>query len=128
MEIPLQGQESSLKSSNERSSSTSEPVVNIQGLDNQGDEILSQLYRPLKACDNTCYCKKCCHHCQLCFLKKGLGICYVRSRKRSSRRAKATTSSAPDESLSARTGDSQPTKKQKKEVETTRTTDLGLGK
>nr|P15835.2 RecName: Full=Protein Tat; AltName: Full=Transactivating regulatory protein [Human immunodeficiency virus type 2 (ISOLATE D205,7)] len=96
MEIPLQEQESSLKSSNEPSSSTSEPVVNTQGLDNQGEEILSQLYRPLKACDNTCYCKKCCYHCQLCFLKKGLGICYDRSRRRSAKRAKTTAPSAPD--------------------------------
>nr|Q89745.2 RecName: Full=Protein Tat; AltName: Full=Transactivating regulatory protein [HIV-2 B_EHO] len=128
MEIPLKEQESSLNSSSGHSSSTSEGVANTQGLDNRGEEILSQLYRPLKACSNTCYCKKCSYHCQLCFLKKGLGICYERSRKRSSKRAKTTTSSAPNESLSARTGDSQPTKKQKKEVETTRATDLGPGR
>ncbi|AAA43940.1 tat protein [Human immunodeficiency virus 2] len=128
MEIPLQEQESSLKSSSEPSSSTSEPVVNTQGSDNQGEEILSQLYRPLEACDNKCYCKKCCYHCQLCFLKKGLGIWYDHSRKRSSKRAKVTASSASDESLSANTGDSQPTKKQKTKVETKGLTDLGPGR
>nr|ANW10929.1 tat protein [Human immunodeficiency virus 1]ARA72637.1 tat protein [Human immunodeficiency virus 1] len=40
--------------------------------------------QPTTAC-NTCYCKKCCWHCQLCFLKKGLGISYGR-KKRSKRR------------------------------------------
>ncbi|AAL31357.1 tat protein [Human immunodeficiency virus 2] len=128
MEIPLQGQENSLRFSSERSSSTSEAVVNTQGLDNQGEEILSQLHRPLRACNNTCYCKKCCYHCQLCFLKKGLGICYDRSRKRSSKRNKTATSSASDKSVSTRTRNSQPTKKQKKEVETTGATDLGPGR
>nr|QGU22116.1 tat protein [Human immunodeficiency virus 1] len=34
---------------------------------------------------NSCYCKKCCYHCQMCFLKKGLGISYGR-KKRSQRR------------------------------------------
>nr|WRW51572.1 tat protein [Human immunodeficiency virus 1] len=29
-----------------------------------------------------CYCKKCCWHCQLCFLKKGLGISYGRKKRK----------------------------------------------
>nr|BAJ09951.1 tat protein [Human immunodeficiency virus 2] len=128
METPLQEQGNSSKFSKEHSSSTSEAVVNTQGLDNQGEEILSQLYRPLGACNNKCYCKACCYHCQLCFLNKGLGICYDRSRKRSSKRAKTATSSASDKSVSTSTGNSQTTKKQKKEVETTRATDPGLGR
>ncbi|APJ01830.1 tat protein [Human immunodeficiency virus 2] len=128
MEIPLQEQENSLRFSSERSSSITEEGANTQGLDNQGEEILSQLYRPLEACDNRCYCKKCCHHCQLCFLRKGLGICYARSRKRSSKRTKVTASSATDKSLSANTGDSQPTKKQKTKVETKGSTDPGPGR
>ncbi|BAH97699.1 Tat [Human immunodeficiency virus 2] len=128
MEIPSQEQENSLRFSNERSSSTSGEGASTQGLDNQGEEILSQLYRPLEACNNTCYCKKCCFHCQFCFLKKGLGIWYDHSRKRSSKRAKVTASSAPDESLSTSTGDSQPTKKQKTKVEEKGITDLGPGR
>ncbi|BAC79371.1 Tat protein [Human immunodeficiency virus 2] len=127
MGIPLQEQENSLEFSSERSSSTSEEGANTRGLDNQGEEILSQLYRPLEACRNKCYCKKCCYHCQLCFLKKGLGICYDHSRKRSSKRAKVTAPTASND-LSTRARDGQPAKKQKKEVETTRTTDPGLGR
>nr|AVA00316.1 tat protein [Human immunodeficiency virus 1] len=37
--------------------------------------------RPTTACSN-CYCKKCCWHCQLCFLKKGLGISYGRKKRK----------------------------------------------
>nr|AEI88172.1 tat protein [Human immunodeficiency virus 1] len=36
---------------------------------------------------NSCYCKKCCYHCQVCFLKKGLGISYGRKKRRQRRRA-----------------------------------------
>ncbi|AAF18406.1 Tat [Human immunodeficiency virus 1] len=41
--------------------------------------------QPKTPCNN-CYCKQCSFHCQLCFLKKGLGISYGR-KKRSRRRA-----------------------------------------
>nr|AXP13117.1 tat protein [Human immunodeficiency virus 1]QIX06410.1 tat protein [Human immunodeficiency virus 1]QIX06419.1 tat protein [Human immunodeficiency virus 1]QIX06436.1 tat protein [Human immunodeficiency virus 1]QIX06445.1 tat protein [Human immunodeficiency virus 1] len=37
--------------------------------------------QPTTAC-NKCYCKKCCWHCQLCFLKKGLGISYGRKKRK----------------------------------------------
>nr|AAR21923.1 tat protein [Human immunodeficiency virus 1] len=37
--------------------------------------------QPTTACNN-CYCKKCCWHCQLCFLKKGLGISYGRKKRK----------------------------------------------
>nr|WCD67752.1 tat protein [Human immunodeficiency virus 1] len=40
--------------------------------------------QPPTACSN-CYCKKCCWHCQLCFLKKGLGISYGRKKRRQRR-------------------------------------------
>nr|QIU84365.1 tat protein [Human immunodeficiency virus 1] len=33
-----------------------------------------------------CYCKQCCFHCQVCFLKKGLGICYGRKKRRQRQR------------------------------------------
>nr|ACV83140.1 truncated tat protein [Human immunodeficiency virus 1] len=29
-----------------------------------------------------CYCKKCCFHCQVCFITKGLGISYGRKKRR----------------------------------------------
>nr|AKP06756.1 tat protein [Human immunodeficiency virus 1] len=37
--------------------------------------------QPKTACNN-CYCKRCCWHCQLCFLKKGLGISYGRKKRK----------------------------------------------
>nr|UUF81310.1 tat protein [Human immunodeficiency virus 1] len=37
--------------------------------------------QPKTACSN-CYCKKCAWHCQICFLKKGLGISYGRKKRR----------------------------------------------
>nr|QJY77426.1 tat protein [Human immunodeficiency virus 1] len=33
-----------------------------------------------------CYCKKCCFHCQVCFITKGLGISYGRKKWRQRRR------------------------------------------
>nr|ABK41293.1 tat protein [Human immunodeficiency virus 1] len=41
--------------------------------------------QPTTGCNN-CYCKKCCWHCQLCFLKKGLGISYGRKKRKHRRR------------------------------------------
>nr|AYP19876.1 tat protein [Human immunodeficiency virus 1] len=41
--------------------------------------------QPKTAC-NKCHCKKCCYHCQACFLKKGLGISYGRKKRRPRRR------------------------------------------
>ncbi|AAT37067.1 truncated tat protein [Human immunodeficiency virus 2] len=111
MEIPLKEQESSLKSCKEQSSSTSEGDVGTQGSAAAGEEILSQLYRPLEACSNKCYCKKCCYHCQLCFLKKGLGICYEQPRRRSPKKVKAYSSAPSNKSLSNGTRNSQPKEK-----------------
>nr|WMD30847.1 tat protein [Human immunodeficiency virus 1] len=37
--------------------------------------------QPRTACNN-CYCKRCCCHCQVCFLKKGLGISYGRKKRK----------------------------------------------
>nr|AXP13475.1 tat protein [Human immunodeficiency virus 1] len=41
--------------------------------------------QPPTACSN-CYCKRCCWHCQICFLKKGLGISYGRKKRKQRRR------------------------------------------
>nr|ATU79218.1 tat protein [Human immunodeficiency virus 2] len=129
METPLKAPESSLESCNEPLR-TSQQDVATQELARQGEEILCQLYRPLEACTNSCYCKKCCYHCQLCFLNKGLGICYdrKRGRRRTPKKTKAHPSPAPDKSISTRSRDSQPTKKQKKTLEATVETDTGPGR
>ncbi|AAC95345.1 tat protein [Human immunodeficiency virus 2] len=130
METPLKEPGSSLMPYNEPSSCTSEQDVAVQELAKQGEEILSQLYRPLETCNNTCYCKECCYHCQLCFLNKGLGIWYDRKgrRRRSPKKIKAHSSSASDKSISTRTRNSQPEEKQKKTLETTLGTDCGPGR
>nr|ADF85977.1 tat protein [Human immunodeficiency virus 1] len=41
--------------------------------------------KPKTAC-TPCYCKKCCYHCQACFITKGLGISYGRKKRRQRRR------------------------------------------
>ncbi|APJ01780.1 tat protein [Human immunodeficiency virus 2] len=130
METPLKAPESSLESYSEPSSRTSERDVATRELARQGEEILSQLYRPLETCNNSCYCKRCCYHCQMCFLNKGLGICYDRKgrRRRTPKKAKAHSSPASDKSVSRGTGNSQPEKKQKKTLEATVETDLGPGR
>ncbi|AFV26171.1 tat protein [Simian immunodeficiency virus] len=130
METPLKEQENSLESSSERSSYTSEEDVFTPESAKVEEEILWQLYRPLEACSNTCYCKKCCYHCQLCFLKKGLGICYEqhRRRRRTPKKVKANTFSASNESLSTRARNRQPKKEKKETVETEVAADLGLGR
>nr|AAN47113.1 tat protein [Human immunodeficiency virus 1] len=42
--------------------------------------------QPSTAC-TSCYCKQCCYHCQLCFVRKGLGISYGRKKRRPRRGA-----------------------------------------
>nr|AVE27164.1 tat protein [Human immunodeficiency virus 1] len=41
--------------------------------------------QPKTAC-TPCYCKKCSFHCQVCFIKKALGISYGRKKRRQRRR------------------------------------------
>nr|WOX63005.1 tat protein [Human immunodeficiency virus 1] len=76
--------------------------------------------QPKTACSN-CYCKKCSWHCQLCFLKKGLGISYGR-KKRKHRRG--TPHSSKDhqthiskQPLSQTRGDPTGSEESKKKVE-----------
>nr|APU88146.1 tat protein [Human immunodeficiency virus 1] len=40
--------------------------------------------QPTTPCSK-CYCKKCCYHCTVCFLNKGLGISYGRKKRRQRR-------------------------------------------
>nr|QNG98217.1 tat protein [Human immunodeficiency virus 1] len=75
--------------------------------------------KPATNC-NKCYCKKCCWHCQLCFLKKGLGISHGR-KKRKHRRGTPQSSKdhqnpVPEQPLSTSRGNPTDPKKPKKEV------------
>ncbi|AAL34710.1 tat protein [Human immunodeficiency virus 1] len=76
--------------------------------------------QPKTAC-NTCYCKKCCYHCQVCFLNKGLGISYGRKKRRQRRSAPPSSKDHQDplskQPLSQTRGDPTGSKESKKKVE-----------
>nr|ACX45171.1 tat protein [Human immunodeficiency virus 1]API70338.1 tat protein [Human immunodeficiency virus 1] len=82
--------------------------------------------QPRTAC-NKCYCKKCCYHCQLCFLNKGLGISYGRKKRRPRRGPPQSSedhqNSIPKQPFSQPQGDSTGPKEQKKKVESKAETD-----
>nr|QNG98341.1 tat protein [Human immunodeficiency virus 1] len=76
--------------------------------------------QPTTACSK-CYCKICCWHCQLCFLKKGLGISYGRKKFRSHRRRTPPSSEdhqnpIPEQPLSITRRNPTGPKESKKEV------------
>nr|QEG59632.1 tat protein [Human immunodeficiency virus 1] len=84
--------------------------------------------QPTTACSK-CYCKKCCWHCQLCFLKKGLGISHGR-KKRKHRRGtpqsrKDHQNPVPEQPTSQQPRGDDPTdpKKSKKKVASKAETD-----
>nr|ALP12691.1 tat protein [Human immunodeficiency virus 1] len=74
----------------------------------------------------SCYCKQCCFHCQVCFLKKGLGISYGRKKRRQRRRSandsqnhQIPLSKQPaSQSRGDQTGPKEPKKKVERETET----------
>ncbi|ABR20449.1 tat protein [Human immunodeficiency virus 1] len=76
--------------------------------------------QPKTAC-NQCYCKRCCYHCPLCFLKKGLGISHGRKKRRQRRAApsgsKTHQDPIPGQPLSQTQRESTGQEKSKKEVE-----------
>nr|AYP19911.1 tat protein [Human immunodeficiency virus 1] len=82
--------------------------------------------QPKTAC-NQCYCKKCCYHCQMCFLKKGLGISYGRKKRRQRRRTPQGSQThqipVPKQPLPQARGDTTGPKESKKEVESKTKTD-----
>nr|ANW11016.1 tat protein [Human immunodeficiency virus 1]QJQ91417.1 tat protein [Human immunodeficiency virus 1]QJQ91425.1 tat protein [Human immunodeficiency virus 1] len=82
--------------------------------------------QPTTAC-NKCYCKKCCWHCQLCFLKKGLGISYGRKKRRRRRRTPQSCQDrqnlVPKQPLPTTRGDPTGQKESKKEVASKTETD-----
>nr|ALP13202.1 tat protein [Human immunodeficiency virus 1] len=77
--------------------------------------------QPKTAC-NTCYCKKCCFHCQVCFLTKGLGISHGRKKRRQRRRAPQDSKnhqvSLPKQPATQERGDPTGPTESKKKVET----------
>nr|ALX35480.1 tat protein [Human immunodeficiency virus 1] len=82
--------------------------------------------QPTTAC-NKCYCKKCCWHCQLCFLNKGLGISYGRKKRK---RRRGTPQSrqdhqnpVPKQPSPTTRGNPAGPKESKKEVESKTKTD-----
>nr|URZ26497.1 tat protein [Human immunodeficiency virus 1]URZ26504.1 tat protein [Human immunodeficiency virus 1]URZ26511.1 tat protein [Human immunodeficiency virus 1]URZ26518.1 tat protein [Human immunodeficiency virus 1]URZ26525.1 tat protein [Human immunodeficiency virus 1] len=76
--------------------------------------------QPATAC-NKCYCKKCCYHCQACFLNKGLGISYGRKKRRRRREtphsSKDHQNPIPKQPLPQTQGDSTGPEESKKKVE-----------
>nr|AVE26869.1 tat protein [Human immunodeficiency virus 1] len=75
---------------------------------------------------NKCYCKRCCLHCQVCFISKGLGISYGR-KKRSQRRRPSQGSKThqanpskqpPSQPRGGQTGPEESKKKVEREAET----------
>nr|ADF85866.1 tat protein [Human immunodeficiency virus 1] len=81
--------------------------------------------QPKTACTN-CYCKKCCLHCPVCFMTKGLGISYGRKKRRQRRRASQSgqINQAPlpkqpaSQSRGDPTGPKEPKEKVERETET----------
>nr|WCD68062.1 tat protein [Human immunodeficiency virus 1] len=75
--------------------------------------------QPTTACSK-CYCKKCCWHCQLCFLNKGLGISYGRKKRRRRPRPPQDRQDhqnpVPKQPSPRTTGNPAGTKESKKEV------------
>nr|ALP13068.1 tat protein [Human immunodeficiency virus 1] len=82
--------------------------------------------QPRTACTK-CYCKKCCLHCQVCFMQKGLGISYGRKKRRRRRRAhqhcQTNQDPLPKQPTSQQRGDPTGPQESKKKVESKTETD-----
>nr|AMQ24410.1 tat protein [Human immunodeficiency virus 1] len=82
--------------------------------------------QPKTACNN-CYCKKCCLHCQVCFMKKALGISYGRKKRRQRRRTpqsnKDHQNPIPEQPLPRTQGDQTGSEESKKKVASKTETD-----
>ncbi|AIK20125.1 tat protein [Human immunodeficiency virus 1] len=82
--------------------------------------------KPRTAC-TACFCKKCCYHCQYCFITKGLGISYGRKKRRPRRRAPPNSQnhqgSLSEQPTSQPRGDPTGPKESEKKVERETETD-----
>nr|AYX79468.1 tat protein [Human immunodeficiency virus 1] len=76
--------------------------------------------QPNTAC-NKCHCKRCCYHCSVCFLTKGLGISYGRKKRRQRRSSPPSSEDHQNplskQPLSQPRGDPTGPEKSKKKVE-----------
>nr|ALS54564.1 tat protein [Simian immunodeficiency virus] len=93
----------------------------------EAQHLLQDLHKPLQQCQNKCYCKRCCYHCQLCFLQKGLGVHYA-PRARRKKTPKASQLPEPDQSISTRGRDSQTTQEGQKKVEKSTAASQSIGR
>nr|AVK70354.1 tat protein [Simian-Human immunodeficiency virus]AVK70362.1 tat protein [Simian-Human immunodeficiency virus]AVK70371.1 tat protein [Simian immunodeficiency virus] len=91
------------------------------------EELQEELQRPLQACNNKCYCKKCCYHCPLCFTQKGLGIAYYVPRTRRTVK-KIQNNQVPIHNQSTWTRNSQAEKKSQTKVGQAATADHTPGR
>nr|QJX37965.1 tat protein [Human immunodeficiency virus 1] len=82
--------------------------------------------QPKTAC-TSCYCKKCCYHCVVCFQTKGLGISYGRKKRRQRRSAPPSSKDhqdiIPKQPLPQARGDPTGSEESKKKVESKTETD-----
>nr|AJG45351.1 tat protein [Human immunodeficiency virus 1] len=82
--------------------------------------------QPKTAC-NTCYCKRCCYHCLVCFQTKGLGISYGRKKRRQRRRTPQSSEDHQNliskQPLPRTQGDQTGSEESKKKVESKTETD-----
>nr|AJG45041.1 tat protein [Human immunodeficiency virus 1] len=82
--------------------------------------------QPTTPCSK-CYCKKCCYHCLVCFLNKGLGISYGRKKRRRRRSTPCSSKSYQNpvskQPIPQAQGISTGPKESKKEVESKAKTD-----
>nr|AAN03149.1 tat protein [Human immunodeficiency virus 1] len=82
--------------------------------------------QPTTPCSK-CYCKKCCYHCPVCFLNKGLGISYGRKKRRQRRRTppcnKDHQNPVPKQPIPQTQGVSTGQEESKKKVESKAETD-----
>ncbi|AAM34566.1 tat protein [Simian immunodeficiency virus] len=100
------------------------------GLEHPEEVILYDPFRKRETSCNTCYCKKCCYHCQLCFLQKGLGINYASRarRRRSKEENKADKFPVPNHrSISTTRGNRKLQEKKEKTVEKKVATSTTIG-
>nr|AIK20080.1 tat protein [Human immunodeficiency virus 1] len=84
--------------------------------------------RPATPCTR-CYCKRCCFHCQWCFITKGLGISHGRKKRRQRPRppqgSQLHQDPVPKQPTSQQRGDPTGPKESKEKVERETETDPG---
>nr|AAK69678.1 tat protein [Simian immunodeficiency virus] len=103
------------------------------GLEEREEEILLDPFFTRETSCNSCYCKRCVYHCQLCFLQKALGINYASRRRRRGRpgnkkKNQINPFDTSEQSLSAIGRNSQSKKEKKEAVEKAVDTNITTGR